>query len=89
MAKSKHRFKRRSNANLKARRARSWLRGEDRKKLVQVAQKAAHKANEALTAAGLPTPWQAAQKARADRRAHDPVVQQRRRARENQMRSAS
>lgn len=79
MAKSKHRFKRRSNANLQMRRARSWLRGEDRKKARAAAQATAHKANEALTSAGLPTTWESALKRREGRRESDPEVQQRRR----------
>lgn len=82
MAKGKHRFKRRSSTTLQARRARSWLRGKERRKLRETAQDAAHKANLALVGAGLPTTWETAQKAREDRRAHNPVVQQRRRGHE-------
>jgi hypothetical protein len=66
--------KRRGNANLKLRRARSWLRGEERHKARDAAQAAAHQAN--LKAGA--SPWEAACKMRSAIRAADPEVQRRR-----------
>lgn len=75
MSKAKHKTRRRSNLALKAKRARSWTRGEQRKELRRTTQGKAHKAN-LISAA--PTLWEIARLARAARRAADPEVQQRR-----------
>lgn len=48
------------NANLKARRAASWQRGQDRKLQRQKWQDSAHKRNIMLRSEGKLTPWQAA-----------------------------
>lgn len=72
-------MKRRNNANLKARRARSWLRGQERKKVRIAAQLKAYRAN---LISAVPTPWELACLARAARRAQDPDVQYRRREHE-------
>lgn len=57
-----------SNANLKARRQRSWAAGQKRKEARRAAQKARERANAELRAQGLPTPWERAQRARLVRR---------------------
>lgn len=75
MSKAKHKFRRRSNASLQAKRARSWARGEKRKELRRTTQDQAHQAN---VKAAAPTPWTLSRLARAARRAVDPEVQQRR-----------
>lgn len=66
-------MKRRNNANLKARRARSWLRGQERKKL-RIANQLMAKRNNLK--AGV-TPWEKVCLARAAERAQDPEVQER------------
>lgn len=71
-----------NNAARKAKRARSLVRGKERKDLRIAVQEAQQKANKALRAAGLPTPDEAASNARAERRAKDPEVQRRRRLHE-------
>lgn len=60
--------------NLKAKRARSWLRGEERHKARDAAQAAVHRANKEAGA----SPWDAARQIRFARRAMDPEVQRRR-----------
>lgn len=74
MAKSKHKFKRRSNAALKLRRARSWARGVKLRELRKATQKAAQRANQEVST----SPWKTACLTRAARRATDPAVQSRR-----------
>jgi hypothetical protein len=73
--------KRMGNQNLKARRAASWVAGEERKRARKAAQDAAHKRNVASGA----KPWDAVREARRERRRRDPQVQ--RRAREYQEQS--
>lgn len=70
--------KRMTNANLKARRARSWARGLKRKAERVKAQEERAAANRQRREAGEDTPWQAACKERARRRAEDPRVNKRR-----------
>lgn len=60
--------KRMSNANLKARRARSWLAGQRRKAARVKAQKQREAANKELREAGLRTPWEEAKARRFERR---------------------
>ena len=69
--------KRMGNANLKARRARSWAAGQRRKseRVKQALERAA--ANVARRESGEPTPWEQAKAARRARRAADPRVQKR------------
>jgi hypothetical protein len=62
--------KRMSNPNHKATRARSWAKGETRKKARVEAQKQREAENKKLRAAGQPTPWEQARAARAERRRH-------------------
>jgi hypothetical protein len=50
--------KRMGNDKLKARRARSWERGETRKRARQAAQDKAHTRNVQLKSDGIPTPWE-------------------------------
>ena len=57
------------NATRKARRASSYLRGENRKVERQEAARTAQRRNAALRAQGLPTPWEVAKAERALRRA--------------------
>lgn len=71
-------MKRRNNANLKARRARSWASGQERKKVRIAKQLTAHRNN--LKAVN--SPWELARIARAAQRAQDPDVQYRRREHE-------
>lgn len=69
---------RRGNVNLKTKRSRSWLRGEERHKARDAAQAEAHRTNRA---AGI-SPWGVTEALRAARRAADPEVQNRRRQHE-------
>lgn len=60
--------KRMINAELKARRARSWAAGKKRRDAHRKAQEERHQHNLELKAQGLPTPWeQAKAKAREKR----------------------
>lgn len=57
--------KRMMNANLKARRERSWRRGQERKAQRQADQAAREAVSRELRKKGLPTPWEAAKAKRA------------------------
>lgn len=70
--------KRMTNANLKARRARCWARGQKRKAERVAAQQQREAANRGRRAQGLPTPWEIACELRADRRDRDERVLKRR-----------
>lgn len=70
--------KRRSNVNLKAKRSRSWQRGQDRKDRRIAAQLDAQGINRKFGV----TAWQTARQIRSARRAQDPEVQERRRRHE-------
>lgn len=64
-----------SNPHQKAKRQESWKRGQERKKAVREAQKAAEKRNRELKAKGLPTPrdlYKAAQRERFELKKSDP-----------------
>jgi hypothetical protein len=67
--------KRMSNANLKARRAASWARGQKRKAARRTEQKARETANAERLANGLLTPWQHAKSSRKVRRTASLVKQ--------------
>lgn len=69
--------KRMGNANLKARRAASWARGQRRKAERVIEQKRRAEDNEQRRLDGHLTPWERAKKKRRERRAADPRVQKR------------
>lgn len=71
--------KRMSNPNKKACRSRSWARGQKRKKQRVEAQEKREMDNRQRREQGLPTPWEEAQRDRAERRDQDPEVLERRR----------
>jgi len=48
-----------TNTNLQSRRQRSWIKGQERKKMRREAQAKREKANRELRALGLPTPHEA------------------------------
>jgi uncharacterized phage-associated protein len=62
--------KRMSNANLKARRARSWAKREAEKKSNKLSQLASEALNRVLREKGHLTAWEISKAARANRRAH-------------------
>ena len=76
-AKGNPAHKRMMNANLKNRRANSWLRGQRRKKARIEAQKQRELTNEVLRENGEPTPWERVKEKRRQRRLADPKVQKR------------
>lgn len=73
-------YKRIGNPRRVARRAACWARGKVNKDKRIAANKAAHKANERILAAGDLTAWQKAKDKRALRRATDQDVQRRKQA---------
>lgn len=74
--------KRRSNVALKAKRSRSWQRGVVRRAERKTVQTEAHRANISRRSAGMRTIWDEARFRRAERRAVDPKVQERRKQHE-------
>lgn len=64
-----NKMKRRSNRNLKDRRARSWQRGKERKEERKLDQEERTKRNKRRKQAGEPTPWERAKAKRAEGRA--------------------
>lgn len=86
-AKSNGASHRMSNPKHAQLREKCWARGEKRKKANAARQKAQEAANRVLRSTGYPTPWEAAQQARAARRAADPNVQVRARLHRMEARS--
>lgn len=76
-AKGNPAHKRMMNANLKNRRANSWLRGQRRKKERIAEQKRREEDNEQRRLDGHLTPWERVKEKRRQRRLADPKVQKR------------